>query len=175
MVFFFQLNLLRNLWCRGGKASTCSSVKGAVRSFGSDILIEREKRSSLTLFFKVQNKLNKQTPPFFHDRITRRKKLSLNDNTVSFYFVYTYVADPATFVAMHSVSFDNSLHIQLWKKKKYFWGCTITSLIFWFWYWISSAELHTAPLKPFSNERKTDSSPTETVLQHSYQKTDTVL
>lgn len=117
MVFFFQLNLLRNLWCRGGKASTCSSVKGAVRSFGSDILIEREKRSSLTLFFKVQNKLNKQTPPFFHDSITRRNKLSLNDNTVSFYFVYTYVEDPATFVAMHSVSFDNSLHIQLWKKK----------------------------------------------------------
>ena len=88
---------------------------------------------------KSPNKLNMQTLFF--------SWLTLNDNAISFHYVYVFICFTQCFISEQLVFSVMEINI-------YFWGCIISSLIFWFWYWISSAELHTAALKPFSNEKK---------------------
>ena len=112
----------------------------------AEIIIRRQK-----FFFNFLFHTKQTNYLCFHDWLN---KLTLKDNTISYCItLFTCVSDPATLLASNSVpgtlfSSENGLFVQLWANKDG-WICIITSLILYvlhFLIWISSPELHGAPL-----------------------------
>ena len=93
------------------------SFKGALRSFGGEIITRREKR----IFTDRLLKQTKQTDSLLcHGRTN---KLSSRDDTVShrFYFVYIWRTLPRSYTQTVTFSASgSSLFVQLWSKKQYF-------------------------------------------------------
>ena len=87
-----------------------SEVKGALRSFGEEILTRKE------IYFWTDPSFFKTNSICFCDWINLINKLALKDNTVSYCFTL-YLADPSTSLAANSVlgtlfSSENSLFTQ---------------------------------------------------------------
>ena len=100
-------------WQSFKQTTNNNELKGALRSFGEDILIPRERSSVTDYFYASSNKINKTE---FKGRHT----------FTQFYFLYVWrTLPPFTF------SPENSSFIQLWAKTN-IWVCIITSLSFHF-------------------------------------------